>query len=125
MVKRAPRRRWSDDFKRNFVTEFLNSGLSNSAFSRLHDVNANLLFRWRRDPRYNVNLSGPQFLPLEIVPAKPVASNGSSPAVGGSEAAISDQPPMRSFEICLPCGTQLRCDGDLLTEALSVLKGKI
>ncbi|MBL1240717.1 MAG: transposase [OCS116 cluster bacterium] len=50
MVKRAPRRRWSDDFKRNFVTEFLNSGLSNSAFSRLHDVNANLLFRWRRDP---------------------------------------------------------------------------
>ena len=50
MVKRAPRRRWSDDFKRNFVTEFLNSGLSNSAFSRLHDVNANLLFRWRREP---------------------------------------------------------------------------
>jgi len=30
-----------------------------------------------------------------------------------------------SFEICFPCGTQLRCDGDLLTEALSVLKGKL
>lgn len=122
MTKQPARRRFSADFKRNLVSEFYSTDLSNSAFSRLHDLNPNMLFRWRQDPRYNINLSGSQFLPVEIVPEVVVNSEvvidpGVAVEHGGLVGSIN------GFEISLPCGTQLRCEAGLFTEALSALRG--
>jgi transposase len=46
--ERSRRRRWSEALKRQIVTETLEPGASVSLVARRHDVNANLLFNWRR-----------------------------------------------------------------------------
>ncbi|MCJ8352375.1 transposase [Moritella sp.] len=122
MTKQPARRRFSADFKRNLVSEFYSSDLSNSAFSRRHDLNANMLFRWRQDPRYNINLSSSQFLPVEIVPEAVVNSEDViDPGVAIEPSGLVGS--INGFEISLPCGTQLRCEAGLFSEALSVLRG--
>jgi transposase len=42
------RRRWTKEQKQQLVAETLASGASVSLIARRHDVNANLLFNWRR-----------------------------------------------------------------------------
>ena len=42
------RRLWSDDEKRQIVAETLAPGASVSIVARRHDLNANMLFTWRR-----------------------------------------------------------------------------
>ena len=42
------RRLWSDDEKRRIVAETLAPGASVSIVARRHDLNANMLFTWRR-----------------------------------------------------------------------------
>ena len=42
------RRRWSDELKRQIVSETFVAGASVSTVARRHDVNANQVFKWRR-----------------------------------------------------------------------------
>lgn len=67
MGKRRARRQFSADFKRQVVAETHAAGTSVSVVARRHDINANLLFRWRDDPRYAFQEQS--FLPVEISPA--------------------------------------------------------
>ena len=67
MGKRRVRRQFSADFKRRVVAETHAAGTSVSVVARRHDINANLLFRWRDDPRYAFQEQS--FLPVEISPA--------------------------------------------------------
>jgi len=53
MGKRRVRRQFSADFKRQVVLETHAAGVSVSVVARRHDINTNLLFRWRDDPRYS------------------------------------------------------------------------
>ena len=46
---RPKRRRWSEALKRRIVAETLEPGSSVSIVARRHDVNANQLFKWRRE----------------------------------------------------------------------------
>jgi transposase len=48
---RLTRRRWSGEEKRAIVAEALLPGASLAAVARLHDLNANQLFGWRRQFR--------------------------------------------------------------------------
>ena len=64
MGKRRVRRQFSADFKRRVVSETYAAGTSVSVVARQHDINANLLFRWRDDPRYAFQEQS--FLPVEI-----------------------------------------------------------
>ena len=52
-TKRTPRlvkrRNWPEAFKRQVVAETLEAGSSVSIVARRHDVNANQLFKWRRE----------------------------------------------------------------------------
>lgn len=66
MGKRRARRQFSADFKRQVVAETHTPGTSVSVVARRHDINANLLFRWRDDPRYAFQEQS--FLPVEISP---------------------------------------------------------
>ena len=64
------RRRWSQEEKRQIVAQTLVAGMSVSQVARRYDVNANLVFTWRRDPRLRPAVEEepePSFLPVEVV----------------------------------------------------------
>ena len=64
------RRRWSSEEKRQIVAQTLVPGMSVSQVARRYDVNANLVFTWRRDPRFRPAVEPepePSFLPVEVV----------------------------------------------------------
>ena len=54
----AQRRRFSEDFRRGLVQRTLVPGASVAKIALEHQLNANLLFKWRR--RYLRELSGPR-----------------------------------------------------------------
>ena len=64
------RRRWSRDEKRRIVAQTLIPGVSVSEVARRYDANTNLVFTWRRDPRFRPGVEeepAPSFLPVEVV----------------------------------------------------------
>ena len=67
----AKRRQWTRALKRRIVAETLEPGASVSIVARRHDVNANQVFKWRREmapkPPAAVKPSV-TMLPVEIVP---------------------------------------------------------
>ena len=71
--KRRKRRHWDDDEKREIVAQTRVPGVSVSRVARRYDVNANLVFKWLRDPRFRpADEDMAQFLPVEVLP-EPVA----------------------------------------------------
>ena len=71
---RRRRRLWEDDEKRRIVAQTRVSGVSVSQVARRYDVNANLVFKWLRDPRFNqTGFEEPaaSFLPVEVVAEPP------------------------------------------------------
>ena len=68
---RPKRRQWSEAFKRQIVAETLEPGASVSVVARRHDVNANQLFKWRREmvpEQPPVAEQSVTMLPVEIAP---------------------------------------------------------
>ena len=104
---RRVRRFWSDDEKRRIVAQSYAPGVSVSVVARRYDVNANLIFTWRRDPRYQPTADAgeaPSFLPVEVVPDTP------SPEVAG----LSDG----RIEIALSNGHRVSATGSFDADAL-------
>src|SRR5882672_7446667 len=81
---RRRRRLWSDDEKRQIVAETLAPGASVSVVARRHDLNANMLFTWRRQMGTAALVpagEGVKFVPAAIaVEAAPAVSPASSVA---------------------------------------------
>ncbi len=76
-MKRRKRRLWDDDEKRRIIVQTRVPGVSVSQVARRYDVNANLVFKWLRDPRFTptaVEDPATSFLPVEVVaaPAPPL-----------------------------------------------------
>jgi transposase len=67
---RPKRRQWTEAFKRQIVAETLEPGASVSIVARRHDVNANQLFKWRREIAVEQSPAEQSvtMLPVEIVP---------------------------------------------------------
>jgi transposase len=105
------RRSWTRDEKRRIVEESLQEGASIAEVARRHDLNANLLFTWRRKLGVEPIL---QKDPMEIVPvtiARGSAAEGHCPEAGGR------------MEIVLSEGDRILVGADVETEALTrVLK---
>lgn len=99
------RRFWSEDEKRRIVSQARVPGVSVSQVARRYDVNANLVFKWLRDPRFRLSEEEPAaFLPVEVVPGKPAVR----------EAGIVDTGPTpcgERIEIALPNGPRLIVSG--------------
>jgi transposase len=87
-VVRRTKRLWTDDEKRSICFQTAAPGVSVAQVAQRYSVNANLIFKWRRDPRYAADSAaapglseGSRFLPVEIVEtmkppsAAPVAEN--------------------------------------------------
>ena len=104
-AKRRRRRIWEDDEKRRIVARTQVPGVSVSQVARRYDVNANLVFKWVRDRRYQPTADAPApcFLPVEVV-AEPAPALVELPAL---EAAVSEA----RIEIALANGHRLSVSG--------------
>lgn len=90
MAKRQ-RRFWADDEKRRIVAQARVPGVSVSQVARRYDVNANLVFKWLRDPRFEVeDEDGCRFLPVEVVAAAAPACTEQRSLAGRIEIALAN-----------------------------------
>ncbi len=108
-MAQCKRRVWDDDEKVRIVAQTRLPGVSVSQVARRYDVNANLVFAWRRDPRFNrpsIEDPGATFLPVEVVAAPSVID----PPVVESTAA--------KVEIVLPTGHRITVRGAYDADAL-------
>ena len=104
-MARRVRRFWSEEEKRRIVAQSYAPGVSVSVVARRYDVNSNLIFTWRRDPRYKPAAEDtPSFLPVEVVPDAPPPE-----PVGSSEGRI---------EIALSNGHRVSVVGSFDVDAL-------
>ena len=51
-MKGQKKRRWSDDEKRSICEQTLTPGVSVAQVARRYSMNANLIFKWLKDPRF-------------------------------------------------------------------------
>ena len=75
-----PRRRHSDAFKREVVEVCLNGDTSVSMVARRYDVNANQVFKWRKQYRDGLLTEGGTMLPVVIEGTVTVAAAAPEPA---------------------------------------------
>ena len=66
MSKRHKRGRYPDHFKKKIVAETFVKGASVAGVARRNDLNANMVFGWRKDARYIAKDVPPVFLPVEV-----------------------------------------------------------
>ena len=101
---RVRRRAWPASLKRQIVMETLEPGASVSVVARQHDVNANLVFTWRRQQHKNAPL--PKEAPAaRLVPVRIASEDAAAagPTVGEVPAGL--------IEIELPGGIRVRVRG--------------
>ncbi len=113
-VARRTKRLWTDEEKRSICFQTMAPGVSVAQVARRYSVNANLIFKWLRDPRYAPDPAAvpspavePRFLPVEIV----------------AEAKSAPAPPVveNHIEIELAGGHRMRISGGYDPEALARL----
>lgn len=111
MVMRCGRlvRYWSYEEKRRIVEASFQPGASVSVIARQHDVNANLLFFWRK--LYRRGQLGKSEGEQSFVQVGVVGSRA------GSRAKVPPVPGV--IELELPCGIRLRVDSRIEEAALS------
>ena len=106
-ARRAKRRQWTEAFKRQVVAETLEPGASVSIVARRHDVNANQLFKWRR----------------ELAPVQPPAAEPSVTMLPVAIALQASEPRPRgrrsgTIEIAFACGARVCVRGEVSPETL-------
>lgn len=116
--ERRKHRRWSNEQKRQIVSEVGVDGASVSVVARRYDVNANLVFKWKRDPRYNQGLHESAFLPVELYDTG--ASGLSSPHIA-VDGAVSPSSGSGSIELRLAGGHCVSFPCDMAKESLLYL----
>ena len=109
----GPRRRRPLEEKRRIVEETLAPGASVAVVARRHELNANVLFGWRR--LYQAGRLGTAPAPDgSLIPVKVIAPDRPGPRSKSSlKPGLAD-----SLEILLADGTRLRISGALAHEAL-------
>ena len=97
MAGRRKKRFWSDDEKRSICLQAAAPGVSVAQVARRYAMNANLIFKWLKDPRFAPEVveaeAEPAFLPVEISPAvshpEPVEPSGIGPPGGRIEIELA------------------------------------
>ncbi len=108
--RREPRRRYELAFKRQVVAETLVEGATIAAVARRHGLNANLVFNWKKDKRFNGGIAegSARFLPVHI-----------TPDVAGVVAPANSSTSCSHLDIEVGGKVRLRCREDIPKEALS------
>ena len=102
-------RRWSELQKRAMVAETYEAGQSVSIVARRHDVNANQLFRWRR--QFKTAVGGKELVVSDFIPVGVVGVKAAPPV------PVTNQAP-GMMTIMLRDGTSVRVDSDVNHRAL-------
>jgi transposase len=113
-VARRKKRLWTDEEKRSICFQTTAPGVSVAQVARRYAVNANLIFKWLRDPRFAPDPAAvpspavePRFLPVEIV--------------AEAQAPQAAPAPDGHIEIELAGGHRMRISGSYDPEALARL----
>ncbi len=101
---RRPRRRWSAEEKQRIVAQTKVPGSSVSEVARRYDVNANMIFKWARDPRFNRSVE-PESEETTFLPVELHASSASDPET------VKDYNTPGRIEIRLATGHRLEMSG--------------
>lgn len=123
------KRFWSDDEKRSICEQTLTPGVSVAQVARRYSLNANLIFKWLKDPRFAPSADGPVpetavldgvFLPVEIdaPPTESVASIQGFGETDGPGSAVH----ARRVDITLSDGRRILVEGPT---ALSAVVGLV
>lgn len=105
------RRSWTRDEKRRIVEESLQEGASIAEVARRYELNANLLFTWRRKMGVEPSVLNDPTPILPVTIAREPATEGNCPDAAGQ------------MEIVLPEGARIIVWADVETAALTrVLK---
>ena len=105
------RRRFTAEQKRRIVEDTLASGESFSVAARRHDVNANLLFKWRQ--QYDEGQLDPETEAAQLVPVTITPDNTQVPVPHPSRF-----PRTGRLEIALANGQRLTVTGSPCTDTL-------
>ena len=137
-MARRMRRSWADEEKRRIVEETLLPGASVAAVAQRHDLNANLLFSWRRQADVGSRVGGErvpataepaEFVPIGVfdratdegpamvtINAPADASPASRSRSAGRAAKLDERPGV--IEVDLPAGARVRVDAFVNERAL-------
>lgn len=113
-VARRTKGLWTDEEKRSICFQAAAPGVSVAQVARRYAVNANLIFKWRRDPRYAPDPASalPPSEEARFVPVEIVAETRSARATPAADNHI---------EIDLADGHRMRISGSYDPEALARL----
>jgi len=120
-MARRTKRLWTDEEKRSICFQTTAAGVSVAQVARRYAMNANIIFKWLRDPRYapdpemavdDVSADTPCFLPVEIADC---------PRVDDTPSIIDPVPTQSAIEIDITGGHHLRIIGGYDPEALARL----
>lgn len=107
----GPRRRRTEDEKRRIVEETLQPGASVAVVARLHELNANVVFSWRRLFQKGLLAGGASLIPVRVVtPPRKVKKRPANKAVA------TDVVDIRFAD-----GVRVRVQGALAHDALRQL----
>ena len=113
-LARRTKRLWTDEEKRSICFQTAAPGVSVAQVARRYAVNANLIFKWLRDPRFApdpalvpVPSEEARFLPVELV--------------AETKAPAADLVAENRIEIDLAGGHRMRISGSYDPEALARL----
>ncbi len=118
MGKRRKRRTWSDDEKRSICLQTAVPGVSVALVARRYAMNANMIFKWLKDPRFAPNpveVEEAVFLPVEIEASATLPEPALSAPITG---------PGGRIEIELAGGHRISAEGGFDPDVLArLLKG--
>ena len=119
------RRRRSIEEKRRIVEATLAPGASLSLIAREYELNANLLFAWRRLYRQGLLDPAKSEVATPLVPVSVETSDKSSPAARFRKQTLHRERSSGSIEIDFPGGQKLKVTGQVdatvLAQIVSVL----
>lgn len=119
-MARRTKRLWTDEEKRTICLQTTAPGVSVAQVARRYAMNANMIFRWLRDPRYapdpetveDLTADTSCFLPVEII---------DQPRNDETASTIDPKPTQSAIEIDIAGGHRLRIIGGYDPEALARL----
>lgn len=105
MTDKRKRRFWDDPEKIRIIAQTRVPGVSVAQVARRYDVNANLIFKWLRDPRFSSAPDpGVDFLPVTITADPPAMKTSRLSAPTPADICV---------EITTPGGCKVRVEGGL------------
>lgn len=114
MPRRRRYRRWNAEEKRSICQQARAPGVSVAQVARRHALNANLIFKWLKDPRFAPAAAveeKPVFLPVEV-------REGGAPTVPTARLANG---PHGRVQIVLATGHRMTVEGPFDGEAVGRL----